>query len=233
MTTVTVPGFLPSTRGLHFENFFPHEPTDTVDLPGGRKLAIGDAANGLCGGMAYTVRDYYEAGQPPPADTTAPAEGTPLFTYLVQRLMASFTLPLGIGRYIELMNPAVPDHETWVTSHDLAVRSRAYVMVQQEWPKIRADIDAGHPVPLGLIKVKSLDVMDLGKNHQVLAYGYDLVGTDLSLRIYDPNYADNDNVTLSLSVADPAQPTPVTYSPPETVYCFFRTAYTPCAPNVG
>lgn len=231
MTSVTVPGFVPSTRGLHFENFFPHEPAESVALPDGRKLGIGDAANGLCGGMAYTARDYYEAGQPPPADTAAPAEGSPLFTYLVQRLTASFALPVGIARYIELMSPAVPDHDNWATSHYLAPRSRAYVMVEQEWPKVKGDIDAGHPSPLGLIKVKSASVMDLGKNHQVLAYGYDLAGSDLTLHIYDPNYPDNDNVTLSLSLADPSQPTPVTYSPTETVYCFFRTAYTTCAPT--
>jgi hypothetical protein len=62
MTSVRVPGFLPSTRGLHFPNAFPHVPNLEIDLPGGTTVPVGDAANGLCGGMAYTVRDLFEAG---------------------------------------------------------------------------------------------------------------------------------------------------------------------------
>jgi hypothetical protein len=34
-----------------------------------------------------------------------PAEGSPPFEYLVGRLLASFNLPLGVLRYIELMDP--------------------------------------------------------------------------------------------------------------------------------
>jgi len=103
-------------------------------------------------------------------------------------------------------------------------------MVHDEWPRIQATLDAGHPIPLGLVKVKSGAPEDLGKNHQVLAYGYDLDGTDLTLRLYDPNYADRDDVQLSLSIASVQVPVPVTYFPTETVYCFFHTAYTPAQP---
>ena len=46
MTSVRVPGFLPSTRGLHFPNAFPHVPNFTIDLPGGHSIPVGDAANG-------------------------------------------------------------------------------------------------------------------------------------------------------------------------------------------
>ena len=67
MPSVRVPGFLPSTLGLHFPNSFPHEPDESVTLPDGNTLGIGDAANGLCGGMAFTVRDFFEAGRPVPA----------------------------------------------------------------------------------------------------------------------------------------------------------------------
>ena len=35
MTSVRVPGFRPSTRGLHFPNAFPHVPNFEIDLPGG------------------------------------------------------------------------------------------------------------------------------------------------------------------------------------------------------
>src|ERR1700722_8180397 len=109
MTQVRVPGFLPSTSGLHFTNYYPHEPTITINLPLGGTLPLGDAANGLCGGMVFTVRDFFEAKRAVPLDTQPPPGGSPLYQFIVKRLMDSFNLPLGIGRYLELMQPAFPD----------------------------------------------------------------------------------------------------------------------------
>src|SRR5215468_5515757 len=109
MPDVRVPGFVPSQSGLHFANSFPHEADVTIPLPGGRSLALGDAANGLCGGMVYTARDYFESGRVPPSDTRPPTPDTPLFKYLVARLLESFSLPLGVLRYIELMSDQLPD----------------------------------------------------------------------------------------------------------------------------
>src|SRR5579872_1885842 len=86
MQSVRVPGFEPSTSGLHFPNYYPHEPCVQLPLPDGQVVGVGDANGGLCGGMAFAARDYFELGRSPPADTTAPAEGTPLFSYLVDRL---------------------------------------------------------------------------------------------------------------------------------------------------
>ena len=64
-------------------------------MPGLGSLAIGDASNGLCGGMVYTVRDMFLTPDLPPVEaTTPPAEGTPLFKYIVDRLLASFDLPI-------------------------------------------------------------------------------------------------------------------------------------------
>lgn len=225
MTSVRVPGFLPSTNGLHFVNYYPHEPELTVTLPLGRVVPIGDAANGLCGGMAFAVADFFEAKQPIPADAQPPPAGSPLYRFIVKRLFDSFNLPLGIGRYLELMEPAFPD-----VGLGFGLPGRASVMVHDEWPRIQSLLDSGHPVPLGLVKVKSDQPQDLCKNHQVLAYGYDLNGADLTLWVYDPNYADRDDVSLSLSVATVQAPVPVVYTPPETVYCFFHTPYTPVAP---
>jgi hypothetical protein len=225
MPQVRVPGFLPSTSGLHFLNYFPHEPEITIKLPFGPTLSLGDAANGLCGGMAFVVRDFFEADQPVPAITQPPPGGSPLYSFIVKRLMDSFNLPLGITRYFELMQPAFPD-----VGLGFGLPGRASVMLRDEWPHIQADLDAGHPVPLGLVKVKSARPRDLGKNHQVLAYGYDLEGTDLTLRLYDPNYPDRDDITLQLSTANAQVPVPLTYTPAEDVFCFFRTPYTPRQP---
>ena len=220
MAQVRVPGFAPSTHGLHFPNYYPHEPELVVHLPLGKTLPIGDAANGLCGGMAFTVRDYYEFNLPMPADTDPPPAGSPLYRFIVQRLFDSFNLPLGLNRYIELMAPAFPD-----VSPGLGLPSRASVMLNTEWPHIRTDLDNGHPVPLGLIKIKSSQLVDLCKHHQVLAYGYDLDNGDLTLHLYDPNYPNNDDVQLSLNISSSHVPVPLTYSPAEPVFCFFRTDY--------
>jgi hypothetical protein len=51
------------------------------------------------------------------------------------------------------------------------------------------------------------------------------VGSRLTLRLYDPNHPDNDNVTLSLDIARPRRPTAVTCSHGGRVWCFFRTSY--------
>jgi hypothetical protein len=74
-----------------------------------------------------------------------------------------------------------------------------------------------------LIKVKSADINDVGQNHQILAYG-----SQLMLRIYDPDYPDNDAVQLAL---DPTHAATLTYTPAVTVYCFFHTPY--AAPAVA
>jgi hypothetical protein len=225
MTTRTVPGFLPSTSGFGFENSFPRVPVRRIGVPGIVSVPIGDASNGLCGGMAFAARDYFEAHRPPPADTTPPEAG-PLFDYLVDRLFDSFDLPLGPARYLQLMSPLLPDGETIWSRLGLAPHGRAWRMVRQEWPKVRADVDAGRPSPLGLVRVRSNDPFDLKENHQVLAYGYALSGTALTLRLYDPNHPRNDDVALSLSVANPAARTLVRTSPPgPDVFAFFRVAY--------
>jgi hypothetical protein len=225
MPQVRVPGFLPSNSGLHFANYYPHEPELTLTLPLGRVLPIGDAANGLCGGMAYTVADFYEAKRQIPIDTDPPAAGSPLYQFIVKRLLDSFSLPLGIGRYLELMQPAFPD-----VGLGFGLPGRASVMVRDEWPRIQSALDAGHPVPLGLIKVKSDEPEDLCKNHQVLAYGYDLDGSDLTIWLYDPNYPNDDTVHFQLSIASVQVPVPVTYVPTEPVFCFFHTQYAPLEP---
>jgi hypothetical protein len=222
---VHVPGFLPSTSGLRFANYYPHEPEIEVKLPFGHTLPLGDAANGLCGGMVFVVRDYYEARLTAPTDTQPPPAGTPLYRFIISRLLDSFNLPFGLGRYLELMEPAFPD-----VGIGFGLPGRASVMLHDEWPRIKSDIDAGHPVPLGLIKIKSAIPHDLCKNHQVLAYGYDLDGTNLILRVYDPNYPNRDDVQIQLSIASAQAPVPLIYTPTEAVYCFFRTPYTSKVP---
>jgi hypothetical protein len=218
-----VAGFRPSTSGFKFTNNFPSMPYTPINI-GGTQVPIGDASNGMCGGMVYAVRDYFEAGMPPPPNTLPPAGGT-LFNHLSTRLFDSFNLPGGPLKYLHLMNPDLPDHETEFSKIGLAPRGRAWVTIVEEWPKIRADIDNGRLAPMALIRVKSHDPGQMGQNHQVLAYAYVLNGTDLTIYVYDPNYPKNDRVTISLSTADPYHTTTMTQSTNQTVYAFFHTGY--------
>jgi len=224
-------GFLPSQSGFHFDNSFPAVPDHVFNTPFG-DLKIGNAANGLCGGMVYAALDYFNAGLQVPADVTPPSGGA-VFDYIFSRLLFSFDLPGGVLRYVELMNPLYPDGQSFLGRFFAALNGRAWTMIRQEWPVIKASLDAGKPCPLGLIKVKSSDLNQVGLNHQVLATGYDLNGTDLTLFIYDPNFSNNDQVRLKLSTADPTHPAPVTYSTGETVYCFFHTHYAFAMPPGG
>lgn len=226
MASVFVPGFRPSANGLHFSNAWPSVPNWTLPLPGGGSIPIGNASNGLCGGMTYTVRDLYQAHQPPPPDRKAPASG-PLFTYVSHRLLDSWSLPGGVLRYLELMSPLLPDHEVLI---EPLGRSRAETMIRKEWPVIKHDLDTRTLSPVSLVKAKSVNPADLGKNHQVLAYGYDLNGTALTIHLYDPNHADDDAITMSLDIGHPDKSTPVHYSDGGAVFCFFRSDYSPRSP---
>jgi hypothetical protein len=226
----SVPGFVPSISGFRFRNAFARVPLRFIGIPGMIRIPIGDASNGLCGGMVFAARDYFEASRPPPPDTSPPTSGR-LFDYLVRRLLDSFNLPFGPARYLELMNPALPDGEPLLRRMGWGPHGRGWRMAREEWPKVRADIDAGHVSALGLVRVKSFDPFDLKHNHQVLAYAYELRGADLTLRLYDPNRAGQDDVSMSLSLADPRKLIPVTFSPdPGTVYSFFRADYRPVIP---
>lgn len=218
-----VAGFLPSTSGFHFSNAFQQVPDIKIDILG-NQIGIGNASNGLCGGMVFAVRDYFEAGIPIPSDTIPPLTG-PLFDYIVKRLLDSFNLPKGPIIYMSLMNPALPDHETWATTAGFATHGRAWMMINSEWPKIKADIDSGHLSPMALIEVKTLDPTQMGHNHQVLAYGYDLNGSDLTIHLYDPNSPNSDGVTLTLNISDPQHTTDVTFSSGSSVWCFFHPDY--------
>ena len=228
-----VPGFKPSTSGFRFTNSFPAIPYNIL-VPGIGNIPIGNASNGMCGGMVFATRDYYEAGYLAPPPNATPPTGGPLYNHLSRRLFDSFNLPGGPLTYLFLMNWDLPDHETVASNAGLAPRGRAWRMIMEEWPKIKADLDQGRLSPMALIRLKSNSILDMGKNHQVLAYGYTLNGNDLVINVYDPNYPGNDNVTISLNIGDPQHTTDVHDSTGEPVLCFFQPGYTyvePPAPH--
>jgi hypothetical protein len=218
-------GFIPSQHGFRFANSFPHVPDITLNIPFG-KIVLGDAADGLCGGMVFAALDHFIAKRPIPAVTTPPT-GNPLFDFLVRRLLESFNLPFGIVNYITLMNPDFPDGETSLSEKGFAPHGRAWHTIRTEWPAIKKILDSGQPCPLGLVRVKASDLSQLGNNHQVLATGYDVIDDLLTLYIYDPNFPNRDNLTLTINLAHPEQFTPIQYNSFDglPVFAFFRVKY--------
>ena len=87
-------------------------------------------------------------------------------------------------------------------------------MIREAWPKVKEDISRNRLSALGLVKILSDDPLDLGRNHQVLAYAYELKDDDLTLHLYDPNWPDNDDISLSLNIGQPGQTTAVHYQSP-------------------
>jgi hypothetical protein len=219
----TVEGFRPSTAGLHYANCWPHVPDVKIPTPVGT-VGLGDAANGLCGGMAYAVADLWGAGRPPPPSTDTPHPDSPAFDYVVGRLFDSFDVPDGIVRYYEWM--CLPRRDT-VLCHGTSWRT-----VRESLPRVRATVDAGRLCPLGLVCVHSRDPRELGKNHQVLAYGYEDAEGLTTLSLYDPNHPDRDDVCLSLDTRRPDRTTAIAYSTGDhAVIGFFVPPYAPRDPS--
>ncbi len=219
MATVNVPDFLPSANGLRFANDFPKVPLIQIPVPG-TTIRLGDASDGLCGGMTYLTADLARAGLPPPPGTDPPSAG-PLFEYLVKRAFQSFDLPDGPLQYLLWMG--LPDRDALFGLHGVVWRT-----LTQEWPKVRADLDGGTLSPLGLVRTRSFNPKDLGLNHQVLAYGYELdeSAKKLRVRVCDPNFPGDDGVAVQVSLADPIEASSFTYvAGDHPVRGFFRTAY--------
>ena len=188
-----VAGFLPSTHGLHFANRFPPGPTVRFGPIDPRWIGIGDASAGLCGGMAWYVRERFEAGRPIPPDTEAPANGSILFQALVRRQVQSLDwlrVPFGFW-WMGAMSPERAGR-----------RSR-----EIEWPRIRADIDAGRLAVVGLVRHTGLNPFNLTQSHQVLAFACEVAGDAVTLRIYDPNWPGRDDVVVTIDAAGIRQST--------------------------
>jgi hypothetical protein len=220
MTEQLVPGFLPSTAGLHFANRFPPGPTVRFGALDPRLVGVGDASAGLCGGMVFTVRDLFEAGVPVPDDRQPPDNGTPRFAALVRRQIESLDWMRLPFRF-------------WLRSALGASfgGDRARSTYEREWPAIRREIDAGRLAMVGLIRVAALNPFGLTRNHQVIAYGYAEDGRGVALRLYDPNWPDNNDVTVTIRLDPAFRPLALEQSTGEPLLGFFLTSYRPSDPR--
>lgn len=181
-----VPGFLPSIHGLHFANRYPPGPTVRLGLIDPRLVGVGDAEAGLCGGMSWFVRERFEAGLPIPSHTAPPENGSPLFRAIVRRQVLSLDWMRGPLRF-------------WLAAGSSPERLR-HTTLEIEWPTIRGAIDGGRLPMVGLIRHHGWNPFHLTKDHQVLAYAYESAGPSgpTTIRLYDPNWPNRDDVSVTL-----------------------------------
>jgi hypothetical protein len=177
-----IAGFLPSRHGFHFANRWPSTPALWWGA-GLLHLGFGDTARGLCGGMSFATSDRFGRGEVAPSDTATPAAGTPLFDEIVRRQMDSFDHLV-----------VVPARFLWMSMQ--ADRARLRSSVNDAWPAIRADIDAGRLVMIGLVRTAGRNPLATGLGHQVVGFRYDERADRVSIGIYDPNHPDADDVEL-------------------------------------
>ena len=147
---------------------------------------------GLCGGMAWTACDYWMQGWAVNRgdDTVTLAALTDpraraLRDYLWNRHLDTYAAGVAADTLIWLAILKLIPEGAGGGPRALMARSRG------EWRKLKAVLDQGRPCPLALI----YDVWNPGKNHQLLAYGYDgdLPGT-VTIYAYDNNSPDTETV---------------------------------------
>src|SRR3990170_3211127 len=189
--TSALPGFLPSVHGFRFANRWPAGPAFELRVRYIR-LGIGEVSEGLCGGMCFAAADPYLAHESAPVDQVSPEPGTPLFRKIVRRQLVSF------DRW------GLVPARFWLTLIQLAVGRWTAAAHVAEWRRICADIDAGRPAMVGLVRSTRINPFGLTTNHQVLAYAYEADSDHGALRIYDPNHPGSDDVALRIQRLDPA-----------------------------
>jgi len=225
--------FRPSNDGFLFNNSGWADAPYTLPPLQGTPLDItfGNANTGLCGGMVFAALDYFYEQQRIPQVMANPDNQDPLFLYLVARLFDTFD-PKSISLLLALMSIAAADDDESLGEY-LDLPCRARVMAFEEWPLIRADIDAGCPSPLVLQTIKSNLPWDLGHCHQVLVYGYEAHGHSVTLHVYDPNRPQDDDIWMTFQDGDIGHRINVDHNVGITedngdqspIYCFVRMNY--------
>jgi len=137
---------------------------------------------GLCGGMCFAALDCHRVGIPMSrlfGRLERPMPGSPLHRYLWKRQLDSWASDgLRFVVWLVFLNHVPARRPFGGGAAWLKRRS------QREWRKLKAFLDAGQPMPIGLVR----DRKNLYDNHQVVALGYDEVDdTHARIRIYDPN----------------------------------------------
>ena len=185
--------FDPKVHGFNFANSFSAE--EIMDeLLSAPSWLVPDDTWGLCGGMCFAALDRYFRGEAVPETTSAPGKGDPLFSELVSRQMDSVD-SVGVTKILDYQ--ARPDEGAWYEfQHSLGYYTQA-----NQWPSVKAKLVAGIPTTICLIRAGRL-LGNIGKNHQVVVWGYtyDSDSHELVLKVYDPNYPNNNDVRVGLTL---------------------------------
>jgi len=176
--------FRPHRHGFHFADRFP---ATVVTIPGHGNLT----SRGRSGGMAFAALDYYAAELPVPSHsaedcggTGVPADGGRLGALILSRHLDSFATPTA-PKFMAW--PLHEDGSTWL------FRGLGRWTREDELDRLRAAIDAGRPVPIGLIGMAGADTRSAA---QAVAFGFEHVGTAGTTRVflYDPGHPDEEVV---------------------------------------
>lgn len=226
MRSTSVPGFLPSRNGLHFSNRFPDVAPIRVDLGPLGSVGIGSTAAGLCGGMSYVTCDLWARGIEPPPEAVAPKPGSRRFRALVRRQVESLdALRVPLRFYdLQAFRPDRPD----AAARLLSRRTRTAEVAIVEWPKVRAELDAGRLAPVGLVRAVGPEPWFVPIHHQAVAFGYEQQDDRLSLRLYDPNHPDRDDVEVRFRLGlERRGPGTMLQTTGEPVHAFWLLPYRP------
>ena len=177
-------GFRPSKHGFGFPNAW-HD------------VLLGVAASrGRCGGMVFAALDRFAAGVPlTPAEQAAalPAHDAELARVIWRRQVESVATHLGSNLWRFAVLTYLPTHAPAGTAET----------TRREIPRLLEALEAGLPVPLGL--VSGLSLRHLARNHQVLAYAVDVGDGPPRIRVYDPNLPRRDDVVLEVRPENPGR----------------------------
>lgn len=171
---VVLTRFRPSVYGLPFRN-----PARDPRDPLFRQVTAEQ-----CGGMAYFALDSYSARVRPAVRSSWARE-------IQSRSVASIAAN---GTRFALWS-TWPDRASSFMEAGVVDLTR-----EEELPTLRQALSDGRPVPLGLVRARSLSA--IGLNHQVVAYGMSREGSVVSIRIYDPTQPRADDVVLVTDLAD-------------------------------
>jgi hypothetical protein len=242
--------FTAKQNGWHFDNKFVNHIIGSLET------------QGLCGGMAYSALDYYFNDLPIPThrqgdfggpDVWVPPSGR-LHSMIFNRLIDSFADNFGkwscvypeldaavgaaLGLVIGGLGGAVVGAVwggVYGELHEVfeCPGGGPAGMTRQELPNLTQNfLDKGIPAPIGLIY--DSDIFNIGHSHQVVAYGYSMSGTTMTINIYDNRYHD-DECTLVLDASNPGtiEENSATRGPENWAGLLVSDGYQPQWPSYG
>lgn len=139
--------------------------------------------------MVFAALDDFEAERPIPEEGAGfelPAYDSALARLIWRRQIASVLSGFGTNMWRFVL---------WTFRRTSGATGTGELSQRQIEPLLEA-LGAGRPVPIGL--VAAAELKRIGGNHQVLAYGADVIGDRMDVRIYDPNYPKRDDVVLGI-----------------------------------